>query len=118
MAQNQTLLGPQPLNRLATLVIPDTDLAAHAGEQIFGVSRYSDDDPDSSRNDIDTMHAFSAAPPDHENIHPDWVDKLTATVCEKHLGGLVGNGARALRPSLKRASPNHMAIAVQNATGS
>ena len=93
-------------------------MAAHAGEQIFGVSRYSDDDPDGSRNDLGTIHTFSAAHPDHESIHPDWVGKLTATMCEKHLGGLVGDGARALRPSLTRALPSHMTIAVQNVTGS
>ena len=56
-------------------------------------------------------------PPDHENIHPDWVDKITATMCEKHLCGLVGDGVQALRPPLTRAFPDHMAIAVQNATG-
>jgi hypothetical protein len=35
------------------------------------------DDPDHSRNDLDSMNTFSAAPPNHENIHPDWVDKPT-----------------------------------------
>ena len=74
--------------------------------------------PDGSRNDLDTMHTFSAAPPDHDNIHPDWVDKITAAMCEKHLGGLVGDGTRALRPPLTRALPSHMTIAVQNVTGS
>ena len=92
MTHEQTLLGPQPPTPLATLTTSDADLAAHAGEQIFGVSRYSDEDPDGSRNDLDTMHTFSAAPPNHENIHPDWVDRITATMCEKHLGGLVGDG--------------------------
>ena len=113
-----SLGGPTGDSPLGTLVTSDTDLAAHAGEQIFGVSRYSDDDPDGSRNDLDTIHTFPAAPPDHGSIHPDWVDKITASMCEKHLGGLVGDGIRALRPPLKRASPNHMAVAVQNVTGS
>ena len=81
MAHDQALLGPRPPTPLETLVTSDTDLAAHAGEENFGVSRYSDDDPDGSRNDLGTMRTFSAAPPDHENIHPDWVDKLTATKC-------------------------------------
>jgi hypothetical protein len=46
------------------------------------------------------------------------VDKLTASVCDKHLGGLVGDGTRALRPPLTQAYPNHMTSAVQNVTGS
>ena len=117
MAHDQTLLGPQPPAQSKTLVISESDLATHAGEQTFGVSRYSDDDPDGSRNDLDTMHTFSAAPPDHESIHFDWVDKLTVAMCDKHLGGLVGDGARALRPSLTRASPNHMTITVQTSRG-
>ena len=118
MTHNQTLLGPHPPAQSDVLAISESDLATHAGEQIFGVPRYSDDDPNGSRNDLGTVHTLSAAPPDHESIHPDWVDKLTAAVCDKHLGGLVGDGTRALRPSFTRASPNHMAIAVQNATGS
>ena len=85
MAHEQTLLGPRPPTPLGALATSDTDLAAHAGEQIFGVSRYSDEDPDGSRNDLGTMHTFSAAPPDHESIHPDWVDKITAAMCENTL---------------------------------
>ena len=89
MTHNQTLLGPQlqPPTQSDVLALSETDLATHAGEQIFGVSRYSDDDPDGSRNDLGTMHTFSAAPPNHESTHPDWVYKLTATVFSKHLGG-------------------------------
>ena len=58
MAHEQALLGPRPPTPLGTLATSDTDLAAHAGEQIFGVSRYSDEDPDGSRNDLGTMHTF------------------------------------------------------------
>ena len=120
MAHEQGLVGPRlpTPTPLATFDTSDTNLAAHAGEQIFGVSRYSDEDPEGSRNDRDTMHTFSAAPPDHENIHPDWVDKMTAIMCEKHLGGLEGDGVQALRPPLKHAFPNYMTIAVQNVIGS
>ena len=64
------------------------------------------------------MHTFSTVPPDRESIHPDWVGKLTAVMCAKHLGGLVGDGTSALRPPLTQAYLNHMTIAVQNATGS
>ena len=64
------------------------------------------------------MHTFSAIPPSRENIHPDWVGKLTAVMCAKHLGGLEGDGTSALRPPLTQASSNHMTIAVQNVTGS
>ena len=68
MTHNQTLLGPQPPAQSDVLALSESDLATHAGEQIFGVSRYSDDDPDGSRNDLGTMHTFSAAPPDHESL--------------------------------------------------
>ena len=39
-------------------------------------------------------------------------------MCAKHLGGMEGDGVRALRPSLAQASPRYMTIAVQNVTGS
>ena len=104
------------------LILPDNDsdndLAMHAGEQIFGVSRYSEEDPDQSRNDRDSIHTFAAAPPDHENIHPDWIGRFSAAMCSKHLGGMEGDGIRALRPSRAQANPNFMTIAVQNVTGS
>ena len=51
---------------------------------MFGISRYSDDDPDHSRNDLGSMYTFLAAPLNHESIHPDWVGKLTPCVCDKH----------------------------------
>ena len=88
-----------PPNRRDALILPDNDLAMHAGEQIFGVSRHSEEDPDQSRNDLDSMHTFSAVSPDHENIHPDWIGRFSAAMCSKHLGGMEGDGARALRPS-------------------
>ena len=84
------------------LTLPDNDLAMHAGEQIFGVSRYSEEDPDQSRNDLDSVHTFSAIPPDHENIHPDWIGRFSAAMCAKHLGSTEGDGVGALRPT---ASP-------------
>ena len=52
------------------LTLSNNDLAMHAGGRILGVSRYSEEDPDRSRHDRDSMHTFSAAPPDHENVHP------------------------------------------------
>jgi hypothetical protein len=55
-------------------------------------------------------------PPDHENIHPDWIGRFSATMCSKHLGGMEGDGARALRPSRAQADPSYMTIAVQNVT--
>ena len=48
------------------LALPDDDLAMHAGEQIFGVSRYSEEDPDRSRNDLGSMHTFSAVSPKNQ----------------------------------------------------
>ena len=69
-----------PPTQRDALALPDDDLAMHAGEQIFGVSRYSEEDPDRSRNDLDSM-TFSAASPDHENIHPDWIGRFSATMC-------------------------------------
>ena len=102
----------------AALTLTESDLAAHAGEQIFGVSRYSDDDPDRSRNDLGSMHTFPAAHPNRKSIHPGWVGKLTVPVGAKYLGGLVGDETSALCPPLTQAFLNHMAIVVQNATGS
>ena len=107
-----------PPTQRDALALPDDDLAMHAGEQIFGVSRYSEEDPDQSRNDLDSMHTFSAASPDHENIHPDWIGRFSAAMCSKHLGGMNGDGEQALRPHRTRADPNYMTIAVQNVTGS
>ena len=98
--------------------LPDDGLAMHAGEQIFGVSRYFEEDPDRSRNDLDSMHTFSAPPHDHENIHPYWTGRCSATMCSKHLGGMEGDGARPFRPSRAQANANYMTVAVQNATGS
>ena len=43
------------------------------------------------------MHTFSAVPPGHENIHPDWIGRFSAAMCAKHLGGMEGDGARALQ---------------------
>ena len=107
-----------PPTQRDALTLPDNDLAMHAGEQIFGVSRYFEEDPDRSRNDLDSMHTFSAVSPDHENIHPDWIGRFSATMCSKHLGGMEGDGVRALRPSRAQADANYMTIAVQNVTGS
>ena len=107
-----------PPTQRDALILPDNDLAMHAGEQIFGVSRYSEEDPDQSRNDLGSMHTFSAVPPDHENIHPDWIGRFSAAMCAKHLGGMEGDGARALRPSLAQANASYMTVAVQNVTGS
>ena len=100
------------------LALPDGDLAMHAGEQIFGVSRCSEEDPDRSRNDLGSMRTLSAVSPDHENIHPDWIGRFSATMCSKHLGGMEGDGVRALRPSRAQADANYMTIAVQNVAGS
>ena len=107
-----------PPTQRDALILPDNDLTMHAGEQIFGVSRYSEEDPDQSRNDLDSMHTFSAVPPDHESIHPDWIGRFSAAVSAKHLGGMEGDGAKALRPSLAQANASYMTVAVQNVTGS
>ena len=63
MPPKQTPTNVPPTSKADALILPDTDLATHAGEQIFGVSRYSEEDPDQSRNDLDSMHTFSAPPP-------------------------------------------------------
>ena len=107
-----------PPTQRNALTLPDDGLAMHAGEQIFGVSRYFEEDPDRSRNGLDSMHTFSAVSPDHENIHPDWIGRFSATMCSKHLGGMEGDGVRALRPSRAQANANYMTVAVQNVTGS
>ena len=94
-----------PPTQTDALTLPDNDLAMHAGEQIFGVSRYSEEDPGQSRNDLGSMHTFSAVPPDQENIHPDWIGRFSAAMRAKHLGGMEGDGARALRPEIAAAIP-------------
>ena len=59
MPPKQTPTNVPPTSRADALILPDTDLATHAGEQISGVSRYSDEDPGQSRNDLGSMHTFS-----------------------------------------------------------
>ena len=50
-----------PVCKSDTLVLPDTDLAAHAGEQIFGVSRYSEEDPDPVAVPSQSQYQFALA---------------------------------------------------------
>ena len=73
---------------------------SHAGEQIFGVSRYTDE-LDPTDNDLDSIHTFSAQMPDRDRIHPDWVGKLSATKCSKHLHGLSGDGILVFQQTKK-----------------
>ena len=111
MAHNGHAAGEVSLATSNDIALPETDLATHAGEQIFGISRYVDDDSDRLKNDLDSMHTFSASPPSYETIHPDWVGKFSALMCSKHLGGLSGDGTRALRPANSNAFADHLAIA-------
>ena len=79
------------------------------GEQVFGVSRYTDE-LDPSDNDPDSIHTFPAQLPGRDRIYPDWVGKITATTCSKHLNGLSGDGPLVFNQMKKGA--------MQNVTGS
>ena len=52
------------------ITLSEHEITAHAGEQIFGVSRYTDE-LDPTDNDLDSIHTFSAQMPDRDRIHPD-----------------------------------------------
>ena len=90
---------------------------AHAGQQIFGVSRYADE-LDPSDNDLDSIHTFPAQLPDRDRIHPDWVGKITATTCSKHLNGLSRDGHLVFNQMKKGDQSDHITIAMQNVAGS
>ena len=72
------------------ITLSEHDITVHAGEQIFGVSRYTDE-LDPTDNDLNSIHTFSAQMPDRDRIHPDWVGKISAKNCSKHLHGLSGD---------------------------
>jgi hypothetical protein len=99
------------------ITLSEHDITAHAGEQIFGVSRYTDD-LDPNDDDLDSIHTFSAQMPDRDRIHPDWVGKISATNCSKHLNGLSGDGPSVFQQTKKGDHSDNITIAMQNVTGS
>ena len=99
------------------ITLSEHDITAHAGEQIFGVSRYTDD-LDPNDDDLDSIHTFSAQMPDRDRIHPDWVGKISATNCSKHLNGLSGDGPSVFQQMKKGDHSDNITIAMQNVTGS
>ena len=56
------------------------------------------DDPDRSRNDLDSINTFSAAPPNHKAFTlTGWASSRTASICDKHLrGGARRSGQRGV----------------------
>ena len=97
------------------ITLSEHDITAHAGEQIFGISRYTDE-LDPSDNDLDSIHTFSAQMPDRDRIHPDWVGKISATTCSKHLNGLSGDGPLVFQQMKKGDHSDNITIAMQNVT--
>ena len=99
------------------ITLSEHDITAHAGEQIFGVSRYTGE-LDPTDNDPDSIHTFSARMPDRARIHPDWVGEISAKTCSKHLHGLSGDGTLVFQQTKKGDHSDNITIAMQNATGS
>ena len=88
------------MTKFEAITLSEHDITAHAGEQIFGVSRYTDE-LDPTDNDLDSIHTFPAQMPDRDRIHPDWVGKISAKTCSKHLHGLSGDGALVFQQTKK-----------------
>ena len=80
--------------------LSERDITAHAGEQIFGVSRYTGE-LNPTDNDLNSIHTFPAQMPDRDRIHPDWVGKNSAATCSKHLNGLSGDGPSVFQQTKK-----------------
>ena len=56
--------------------------------------------------------------PDRDRIHPDWVGRISATNCSKHLHGLSGDGTLVFQQTKKGDYSDNITIAMQNVTGS
>ena len=92
------------------ITLPEHDTTAHAGEQIVGVSRCTDE-LDPSDNDLGSMHTFSAQLPDRDRMHPGRVGKITATTCSKHPNGLSGDGPLVFNQIKKGDQSDNITIA-------
>ena len=84
------------------ITLPEHDITAHAGGQIFGISSRYTDELDPSDNDLGYLQTFPAQLPDRDRIHPDWVGKISAATCSKHLNGLSGDGPLVFQQMKKK----------------